>query len=122
MHRVYGSGVSNRPVLIPSDRARLRYELIREELAEYADAVQDGNLVKIADALADLLVVVFGTAVEHGIPAVEVFHLAMDANFTKLGEDGKPILREDGKFLKGPNFVAPEPRIQELLRSLGANV
>lgn len=107
-HEKFGAPVALEPTLIPKERAILRIRLIQEELQEYADAVDSGDLVEIADALGDLLVVVFGTAVEHGINMGPVFSHIMESNMSKLGEDGKPILREDGKILKGPGYFAPD--------------
>lgn len=87
----------------------LRDSLINEEFCvEYRDAVKARDLVEVADALADILVVVYGTAVAYGIDADAVFTEAMDSNDSKAGEDGKPIYREDGKILKGPNYFKPD--------------
>lgn len=72
-------------------------------------------LTALADLLADIRVYCESEAVRFGIPLEEVVHIVMDSNDTKLGADGKPIKDEDGKFLKGPNFVPPEPAIRKLL-------
>lgn len=72
-------------------------------------------LTAVADLLADIRVYCESEAVRFGIPLEEVVHIVMDSNDTKLGVDGKPIKDEDGKFLKGPNFVPPEPAIRKLL-------
>ena len=78
-----------------------------EELKELLDAMSREDLVGIADGLADLLYVVFGTAVAYGIPMDEVFAEVHRSNMTKLGPDGKPIIGEEGKRLKGPGYVPP---------------
>ena len=93
----------------------LRDSLINEEFCvEYREAVRNNDLIETADALADILVVVYGTAVALGIDIDMIFNEVMDSNDSKAGEDGKPIFREDGKVLKGPNYFKPD--IAKLLR------
>lgn len=106
-HETFGHPVALTPTLVPRKVFELRHDLIAEELAEYIEACEKGDLVEIADALADLQYVLSGTAVVHGLnlgPLVAEVHRS---NMSKLGEDGKPIYREDGKVLKGPNFFLP---------------
>ena len=88
----------------------LRVDLIAEELDELKDAIynKDGTLVDVADALTDLLVVVYGAGHAFGIDLNECFKEVHRSNMSKLGEDGKPIYREDGKVLKGPNYSEPD--------------
>lgn len=95
----------------------LRYKLMREENEEYLDAANDGDLVEVADALGDMLYILCGTIIEHGLQhkIEEVFEEIQRSNMSKLGEDGKPIYREDGKVLKGPNYF--KPHIKEILES-----
>lgn len=107
-HRKFKAPVATKPTLIPADRARLRYKLMADELDEYLVAVTGNDLLGIADALGDLLYVVLGSAVEHGIDLSKVLYEIHRSNMSKLGEDGEPIFREDGKILKGPNFVLPD--------------
>jgi len=78
-------------------------------LVEYLDACNDGDLVEITDALADQLYILLGTMISHGMQNIieDVFDEVHRSNMSKLGEDGKPIYREDGKVLKGPNFSPP---------------
>jgi predicted HAD superfamily Cof-like phosphohydrolase len=85
----------------------LRAKLIIEELEEYRDACKSKNIVEIADAIGDMLYLVLGAAVEHGIEIEPVFNEIHLSNMSKLGEDGKPIYREDGKVLKGSNYFKP---------------
>lgn len=106
-HETFGHPVADRPTLPSKDLALLRLSLIREELEELADAFIDGNIVEIADALGDILYVTFGTGVACGIDLGEVFEEIQRSNMSKLGADGKPIYREDGKVLKGPNYFPP---------------
>ncbi|MDG1174502.1 MAG: nucleoside triphosphate pyrophosphohydrolase family protein, partial [Flavobacteriales bacterium] len=82
----------------------LRFELMREENEEYLEAAQNNDLVEIADALGDMLYILSGTIIAHGMQhkIVEVFEEIQRSNMSKLGADGKPIYREDGKVMKGP--------------------
>lgn len=107
-HGKFGAPFELSPTDIPADRIDLRHDLHMEEAWEFYEAALDGDLVGVADALGDLLWVVFGTAVEYGIDMVPVFEEIARSNFSKLGEDGKPVLRADGKILKGPNFFEPD--------------
>ena len=88
--------------------SELRYELIREELEELREGLDKRDIVEIADALTDLLYVVYGTGHSFGIDLDKCFEEVHNSNMSKLGEDGKPIYREDGKVLKGPNYWAPD--------------
>lgn len=93
-----------------TSRSFLRMKLIFEEYKELCEGMRDGNYVKILDGLCDLLYVVYGTAHEFGLGPVlkEAFREVHRSNMSKLGADGKPVMREDGKVLKGPNFTPPD--------------
>jgi len=86
----------------------LRVRLLREEVREYSDAVAAGDLVEVADGLADIVYVVFGTALAHGIDLDAVLEEVHRSNMSKLGEDGRPLFRDDGKVLKGPRYFRPD--------------
>lgn len=86
---------------------KLRAELIAEELQEYVEANDNKDIVEVADAIGDMLYLVMGAAVEHGIDIEPVFFEIQRSNMSKLGEDGEVIRREDGKVLKGPNYFKP---------------
>lgn len=116
-HETFGAPVAETPRLIPADRAELRIALIREELDELIVAEAQGNLVEIADALGDLLYVVLGAGVEHGISLLPVVKEIHASNMSKADENGNPILREDGKILKGVNFF--DPRLDIILEEQG---
>jgi len=107
--RAYNSTRNTKPTLISEDDYVLRYKLGKEELIEYFDACKDGNLTEVADALADQLYILLGTMISHGMQDVieDIFDEVHRSNMSKLGSDGKPIYREDGKILKGPNFSPP---------------
>ena len=100
-----------------TDKNMLRYKLMREENEEYLDAANDNDLVEVADALGDMLYILCGTIIEHGLQykIEEVFNEIQRSNMSKLGGDGNPIYREDGKVLKGPNYF--KPKIEEILNS-----
>lgn len=85
----------------------LRVELIREELQELVDSIRDSDTIEIADALTDLLYVIYGAGHAFGLDLDTCFKEVHASNMSKLGDDGKPIHREDGKVLKGPNFFQP---------------
>lgn len=93
----------------------LRYTLMKEENEEYLEAANNNDLVEIADALGDMLYILCGTIIEHGMQhkIEEVFDEIQRSNMSKLGENGQPIYREDGKVLKGPNYFQPD--IQSIL-------
>lgn len=106
-HETFGHPEGDKPGLIPEDRAALRLSLIKEEYEELEEAVADGDIVAIADALGDLIYVVNGAAIEYGIDLPVIVAEIHRSNMTKLGDDGKPIYREDGKVLKGSSYEPP---------------
>ena len=88
-----------------SDLYDLRLELLSEEMEEVVEA---GSMENLTKELADLIYVAIGMAVTFGLPLCEVFERVHQSNMSKLGEDGKPIYREDGKVMKGPNYQPPK--------------
>lgn len=86
---------------------QLRTRLIKEEYEEVVEALWKGDLSQVAKELADLLYVVYGTAVTYGIDLDTVFNRVHQSNMSKLGDDGKPVFRDDGKVMKGPNYQPP---------------
>lgn len=88
---------------------KLRFELMKEENEEYLQAAQNKDIVEIADALGDMLYILCGTILEHGLQyKIEaVFDEIHRSNMSKLDNDGAPIYREDGKVIKGPNYFRP---------------
>ena len=116
---VYNQKRNTKPTLLEPDEYYLRYRLGKEELVEYLDACKDDNLIEVTDALADQLYILLGTMNAHGMQNVieDVFDEVHRSNMSKLGSDGKPIYREDGKVLKGPNFSPPN--LEKLLSDNG---
>ena len=91
------------------EKNTLRFNLMKEENQEYLEAANNNDLVEVADALGDMLYILCGTIIEHGMQykIEEVFDEIQPSNMSKLGDDGLPIYREDGKVLKGPNYFKP---------------
>ena len=88
----------------------LRYKLMREENEEYLEAAENGDLVEIADACGDMLYILCGTMLKHGLQhkIEEVFREIQSSNMSKLDENGQPIYREDGKVLKSDLYFKPD--------------
>ena len=110
-HEAFGLGVKEEPTAnIGLKKVQLRYELMKEENEEYLEAAKKGDLLEVADALGDMLYILCGTIVEHGLQHKidAVFEEIQRSNMSKLGENGNPVYREDGKVLKGPNYSPPD--------------
>ena len=107
-HRAFNVPILDTPTFPSEARIGLRVNLIAEEVSELFAALNNKDIVEVADALADLLYVTYGMALEFGIPIDEVFEEVQSSNMSKLDEDGKPIYRDDGKVMKGPNFRLPD--------------
>jgi len=115
-HRTFGMGVSEELIAdLGENKNMLRFNLMDEENKEYLEAASNNDMVEVADALGDMLYILCGTILEHGMQhkITEVFNEIQRSNMSKLGADGKPIYREDGKVLKGPNYF--KPNIIEIL-------
>ena len=93
-----------------TDKNKLRFNLMKEENEEYFEAANNNDMVEVADALGDMLYILCGTIIEHGMEHKidEIFREIQNSNMSKLGADGIPIYREDGKVLKGPNYFKPD--------------
>lgn len=107
-HEAFGLPVADSPTLLPEDRWDLRWDLIIEELNEFIEALEEGDLEHAAKELGDLSWVVQGVAVEMGVDLDLVVGAIAKSNMSKLDDDGKPIFREDGKVLKGSNYKEPD--------------
>ena len=95
---------------VSQDTFLLRYKLMHEENEEYLEACHNGDLVEIADALGDMMYILCGTILSHGLQhrIEDIFEEIQRSNMSKLGSDGKPIYRKDGKVMKGPNYFKPD--------------
>lgn len=103
-----GQTVRSTPTLdISEDEYELRESLIREEYHEFVEAMHEYDLTGIADALGDLIVVVAGTFHAFGLPFDAIMNEIHRSNMSKLDDEGNPVLREDGKVMKGPNYSPP---------------
>ena len=86
----------------------LRYDLIKEELEELKEAMENKDLLEVADALTDILYVTYGAGHAFGIDLDKCFEEVQSSNMSKLSEDGKPIYNEFGKVMKGPKYFKPD--------------
>ena len=112
-HKRFNIDYLNEPTAnIPEEIKQLRFKLMEEENLEYLKATRENDLVEIADALGDMLYILCGTIISHGLQnkIEEIFQEIQSSNMSKLGKNGKPIYREDGKVLKGPNYFKPDIR------------
>lgn len=103
----FGQEVQREPKFPSDDIIALRISLIVEELEELVEGVENRDIVEVADALTDLLYVTYGMGLAFGIHLDNCFDEVHLSNMSKLGPDGRPIYREDGKVLKGPSYFAP---------------
>ena len=98
------------PQHLTIEEYELRHRLMQEENDEYLEACDERDIVGVADALGDQLYILCGTILKHGLQHIieDVFDEIQSSNMSKLGADGKPVLREDGKILKGPDYFKPD--------------
>lgn len=109
-HEAYNIEINQKPTAnLPDQISKLRFNLMKEENEEYLNAAKDGDLIEVGDALGDMLYILCGTIIAHGFQnKIEaIFDEIQRSNMSKLGADGKPIYREDGKVMKGPNYFKP---------------
>lgn len=110
-HTSFGLNVSQSPTVdLKNEIINLRFKLMAEENEEYLEAARNKDIVEVADALGDMLYILCGTIIEHGLQhkIEEVFREIHRSNMSKLDENGKPIYREDGKVMKGANYFKPD--------------
>lgn len=106
-HRLFGLNIGTTPEFPNKDERNLRLSLLLEEVKEYVESEEENDFVNLAKEMSDIIYIVCGTAVSYGIPLDKVFDEVHKSNLSKL-VDGKAIRREDGKVLKGPNYVPPD--------------
>ena len=104
----FGQEVKTKPSFSSNKVNKLRYELIKEELDELKVAMENKDLLEVADALTDILYVTYGAGLAFGIDLDKCFEEVQSSNMSKLGKDGKPIYSENGKVMKGPNYFKPD--------------
>lgn len=118
-HNAFGLGVEQNPKAnLPHAISKLRFDLMKEENEEYLEATRANDIVEIGDALGDMLYILCGTIIAHGFQdkIESIFDEIQKSNMSKLGADGKPIYRKDGKVLKGPNYF--KPNIEKILKEI----
>jgi predicted HAD superfamily Cof-like phosphohydrolase len=106
--QTFGQEVKNKAEFPNEKIVKLRYELIKEELEELNQAINDKDIKEVADALTDILYVTYGAGTAFGIDLDKCFDEVHQSNMSKLGSDGKPIYNEIGKVMKGPNYFKPD--------------
>ena len=106
--KTYGQEVKDKAGFSDARTNKLRIDLIKEELDELTKAMQDENLLEVADALTDILYVTYGAGHAFGIDLDKCFEEVQSSNMSKLGDAGKPIYNEAGKVMKGPNYFNPD--------------
>ena len=105
--KIYGQEIKTKPLIPKESVVQLRYNLIKEELDELQKALQQKDLLEVADALTDILYVTYGAGHAFGIDLDKCFAEVQRSNMSKLGDDGQPIFNEHGKVMKGPNYFKP---------------
>ena len=105
--KTFGQEVKTNPSLSTKKINDLRVSLINEELDEFREAINNNNIKEVADALTDILYVVYGAGHAFGVNLDKCFEEVQNSNMSKLGNDGRPIFNENGKVMKGPNYFKP---------------
>ena len=106
--KTFGQEVKNKPSFSTDKINKLRLDLIKEELSELTDAMNNKDLLEVADALTDILYVTYGAGHAFGIDLDKCFDEVQNSNMSKLGKSGKPIYNESGKVMKGPDYFKPD--------------
>ena len=106
--QTFGQEVKLKPSFSTEKINDLRYNLVKEELEELKQAIDNKDLLEVADALTDILYVTYGAGHAFGIDLDKCFEEVQNSNMSKLGDDGKPIYNDAGKVMKGPNYYKPD--------------
>ena len=106
--KTFGQEVKSKPSFSTEKINKLRIDLIKEELNELTEALNNKDLLEVADALTDILYVTYGAGHAFGIDLDKCFEEVQNSNMSKLDENGKPIYNESGKVMKGPNYFKPD--------------
>jgi predicted HAD superfamily Cof-like phosphohydrolase len=105
--KTFGQEVKSKPSFSTDKINKLRIDLIKEELDELKEAMDNNDLLEVADALTDILYVTYGAGHAFGVNLDKCFDEVQNSNMSKLGDNGEPIYNEHGKVMKGPNFFKP---------------
>ena len=106
--KTFGQEVKTKPSFSSDKINKLRIDLIKEELDELQEAMENNDLLEVADALTDILYVTYGAGHAFGIDLDKCFDEVQNSNMSKIGEKGEPIYNESGKIMKGPNYFKPD--------------
>ena len=106
--KTFGQEVKDKPSFSTDKINKLRLDLIKEELSELTEAMNNKDLLEVADALTDILYVTYGAGHAFGINLDKCFEEVQNSNMSKLDDNGKPIYNEHGKVMKGPNYFKPD--------------
>ena len=106
--KTFGQEVKDKPAFSTDKINKLRIDLIKEELEELIEAMNNNDLLEVADALTDILYVTYGAGHAFGIDLDKCFEEVQNSNMSKLDENGKPIYNESGKVMKGPKYFKPD--------------
>ena len=106
--KTFGQEIKTKPSLSTEKINKLRIDLIKEELEELTEAMNNKDLLEVADALTDILYVTYGAGHAFGIDLDQCFEEVQNSNMSKLDENGKPIYNDSGKVMKGPNYFKPD--------------
>ena len=106
--KTFGQEVKSKPSFSTDKINKLRIDLIKEELDELKEAMDNNDLLEVADALTDILYVTYGAGQAFGINLDKCFDEVQNSNMSKLSENGEPIYNESGKVMKGPNYFKPD--------------
>ena len=106
--KTFGQEVKNKPSFSTDKINKLRIDLVKEELDELKEAMNNNDLLEVADALTDILYVTYGAGHAFGIDLDKCFDEVQNSNMSKLNKNGEPIYNESGKVMKGPNYFKPD--------------
>ena len=106
--KTFGQEVKSKPSFSTDKINKLRIDLIKEELDELKEAMDNNDLLEVADALTDILYVTYGAGQAFGINLDKCFDEVQNSNMSKLSENGEPIYNKSGKVMKGPNYFKPD--------------
>jgi len=118
-HKGFNHPIADKPVLMPIERAKKRYKWMKEEIDEFIEATNNGDIYEQADAMIDNIYFALGTLVELGIEPENIFEIVQNANMSKLWEDGKPRYNKDGKVIKPKGWIDPHNVIKEEINKQG---